>query len=82
MTGGGRRAPLSPEEPDEELEQQVTLLELVNRTIDRGVVLHGDAVISVADVDLVELRLRLVLAAVDALEPAEDGDPEGGEDEP
>lgn len=52
---------------DDALEREVTLLELVNRTIDRGVVLHGDAVVSVADVDLIELRLELVLSAVDAL---------------
>lgn len=51
--------------PADPTEEDVTLLELVNRTIDRGVVLHGDAVIRVADVDLVSLSLELVLKAVE-----------------
>lgn len=64
------------------LEEEVTLLELVNRTIDRGVMLHGDAVISVADVDLVALTLQLCLTAVEgegaALERDEDAGDRGG----
>lgn len=62
--------------PADPTEEEVTLLELVNRTIDRGVVLHGDAVIRVADVDLVSLSLELVLRAVDGEGAAED-DPTG-----
>lgn len=56
------------------LEEEVTLLELVNRTIDRGVMLHGDAVISVADVDLVALTLQLCLTAVEGEGAALEGD--------
>jgi hypothetical protein len=42
-----------------------TLVELVNRVVDRGVSLTGDLTISVADVDLLYLGLRLVLKSVD-----------------
>lgn len=77
---GDRERPVRSD-VDESVEQEVTLLELVNRTVDRGVVLHGDAIISVADVDLIELRLELVLSAVDALVKATDGDGESGAEE-
>lgn len=45
--------------------REVTLLELVDRLLDRGVVLSGDITISVADVDLIVLGLRLVLASTE-----------------
>jgi len=48
-----------------ELDQEgATLVELVNRTIDRGVALRGDIVIQVADIDLVALSLDVVLRAM------------------
>jgi hypothetical protein len=48
--------------------RDVTLLELVDRLLDRGVVLSGDITISVADVDLIVLGLRLVLSSVERLQ--------------
>ncbi len=50
--------------------RNVTLLELVDRLIDRGVVLSGDITISVADVDLIALGLRLILASTERLQQA------------
>lgn len=40
----------------------MALVDLVDRLIDGGVVLSGDIVLSVADVDLVYVGLKLVLA--------------------
>ena len=40
----------------------IALVDLIDRLIDGGVVLAGDVVLSVADVDLVYLGLRVVLA--------------------
>ncbi len=48
--------------------RNVTLLELLDRLIDCGVVLTGDLTISVADVDLITLGLNLVLASVERME--------------
>ena len=48
----------------------IPLVEIVDRLLDTGVVLAGAATISVAGVDLVELRLSVVLAAVDTFERA------------
>ena len=47
--------------------QEVTLLDLLDRIIDNGVVLAGDVTISVADVDLLYLGLRVMLAPVERL---------------
>lgn len=52
--------------------REVTLLELVDRLLDRGVVLAGDITISVADVDLIELGLRLVLASTERMQQLRD----------
>ena len=47
-------------------EEEVTLLELLDRLLDKGVVLSGDITLSVADVDLVYLSLRLLLSSTEA----------------
>ena len=52
-----------------ELEDEgLTLLELTDRLLHRGVVLTGEATISVAGVDLIYLGLNLVLSAVETME--------------
>jgi len=50
------------------LKHQVTLLELVDRVLNRGVVVSGDMTLSVADVDLVYVGLRVLLSSVATLE--------------
>lgn len=52
------------------LQEQITLLELVDRVLNKGVVLTGDIMLSVADVDLVYVGLRVLLASVATLEEA------------
>ncbi|MHB8621098.1 MAG: gas vesicle protein [Chloroflexota bacterium] len=51
--------------PEEDLAQDVSLLELVDHLLNKGVVLTGEATIAVADVDLIYLGLNLVLTSVD-----------------
>jgi len=53
------------------LQQQVTLIELVDRVLNKGVTLTGDITLSVAGVDLVYLGLRLLLTSVGTLERLE-----------
>jgi gas vesicle structural protein len=53
--------------PDDD---ELTLLELADRLLDRGVVLTGEATISVAGVDLIYLGLNVVLTAVENLRRA------------
>jgi len=54
-------------------EKEVTLLELLDRMIDRGVVLTGDLTISVADVDLIGVALNVVLSSVERMAELEAG---------
>jgi len=49
----------------------IPLVDIVDRLLERGVVLAGRATISVAGVDLIELRLNVLLASVDALHRVE-----------
>lgn len=46
---------------------QLPLLETLDHLLDRGVIIAGEAVISIADVDLLYLGLNVVLANVDAV---------------
>ena len=45
----------------------MTLLELLDRVLGKGVVLSGDITLSVADVDLVYVGLRVLLCSVEAM---------------
>ncbi len=47
--------------------QEITLLETLDHLLDRGVVIAGDATISIGDVDLLYLGLNIVLANIDAI---------------
>jgi hypothetical protein len=55
-------------EPPTPLQQQVTLLDLVDRVLNKGVVLSGDITLSVAGVDLVYVGLRVLLASAGTLD--------------
>jgi hypothetical protein len=47
--------------------QDVSLLDVLDRVINQGVVLSGDITLSVADIDLVYIGLRVLLAPADRL---------------
>ena len=46
-------------------EEQISLCETLDRVLNKGVVVAGEIVISVADVDLIYLGLQLVLTSVE-----------------
>ncbi|MBI3078579.1 MAG: gas vesicle protein [Deltaproteobacteria bacterium] len=52
-------------EADTLLRRQVTLLETLDRLLNRGIVIAGDLTLSVGDVDLIYLGLRLLLCSVE-----------------
>ena len=50
---------------DDEIEdRQLVLGDLLNHVLDKGVVISGDVIISIADIDLLSVELKLVLASV------------------
>jgi len=61
--------------------KDVTLLEILDRVLDKGVVISGDIVISVTDVDLIYLGLKVMLSSVETMEKLRGGPMEemGGE---
>jgi hypothetical protein len=42
-----------------------TLADVLERVLDRGVVIAGDVVVNVLDIELLTLKLRLVVASID-----------------
>jgi gas vesicle structural protein len=67
----GRDVEVIEEPPEREKElpldegEQLVLSDLINRVLDKGVVISGHVTISVADIDLLALDLRLLLASVE-----------------
>jgi hypothetical protein len=47
--------------------KHLSLVEAVDRVLNKGAVIAGDVTISVADIDLVRLDLQIVLAATETL---------------
>ncbi len=50
-------------------EADASLLDIVDNLLTKGVVVNGDVILGVADVDLVYLRLSLLLCAADKVFP-------------
>lgn len=48
--------------------KDITILELLDRVLNKGVILTGDIVISVADIDLIYLGVKLMLSSVETRE--------------
>ncbi len=53
--------------------KDITILEVLDRVLNKGVILTGDIVISVADVDLVYLGVKLMLSSVETMEQLKAG---------
>jgi len=51
------------------LYQPVPLVDLLDRVLAKGVVITGDLTISIAEVDLVRISLRALVASVGTLAP-------------
>jgi hypothetical protein len=68
------RKPLAVSQMDETADlietEDYTLVELLDRLLHKGVVLAGDLMITVADVELIYLRLQLTLSSVDTARKA------------
>ena len=59
--------------------ERVALVDLLDRLLATGVVLTGDIVISIAEVDLVHISLRALLRSIDGGGPSASASAEGGE---
>ena len=48
--------------------REIGLVDLIDRLLDGGVVIHGDITLAVADVDLLYVGLRALVASVNTIE--------------
>ncbi|MEI8048344.1 MAG: gas vesicle protein [Bacteroidota bacterium] len=53
--------------------KDITILELLDRVLNKGVILTGDIVISVADIDLIYLGVKLMLSSVETMDQLKAG---------
>jgi hypothetical protein len=62
--------------------KDVTLLEVLDRVLDKGVVISGDIVISLADVDLIYVGLKVLISSVETMERLRGAPFTGAQEEP
>ena len=46
----------------------ITLLDILDGVLDKGVVIAGDLILSIADIDLVYVNVRLLVTAVESIQ--------------
>ncbi|PGL67070.1 gas vesicle protein [Bacillus sp. AFS055030] len=46
----------------------ITLLDILDGVLDKGVVISGDLILSIADIDLVYVNIRLLVTAVENIQ--------------
>ena len=56
---------------DVDAQEDLTLVDLLDRLLAGGVVITGDITLSLADIDLVYVSLRLVVSSVPSLQPGQ-----------
>ncbi|HLG69527.1 MAG TPA: gas vesicle protein [Chloroflexota bacterium] len=58
-----------PDIPDESVgeDEEISLVDLVDHVLNKGIVLVGEATIAIADIDLIFLGLNVVLASVESV---------------
>ncbi|MGW9130113.1 gas vesicle protein [Streptomyces sp. NPDC055681] len=66
------KAPGRPQAISEEplADRQIALIDLLDRLLSGGVVLTGDIVLSIADIDLVRISLRALIVSISEQNPA------------
>lgn len=62
--------PGPPPEAERLPQRQVALIDLLDRLLSGGVVLTGDVVLSIADIDLVRISLRALIVSISEKNPS------------
>jgi hypothetical protein len=57
-----------------EEQKEMSLLELLDRLLDKGIAIYGDLMISIADIDLIYVGVRLVIGSIDTIRGERKGD--------
>lgn len=54
-----------PEQHIQHATQSSSLADILERVLDKGIVIAGDITISLADVELIKIKIRLIVCSVD-----------------
>src|SRR3954453_11961560 len=65
MTTGGLPFPGGGGQPGEHRRQSTNLADIVERVLDKGIVIAGDIRVNLLEVELLTIRIRLLIASVD-----------------
>jgi len=65
MTSGGLPLPGRGGHPGEHRQQSTNLADILERVLDKGIVIAGDIQINLLDIELLTIKLRLLIASVD-----------------
>lgn len=47
--------------------REITLFEVLDRILDKGIVIKGDLMISIADVNLIYVGLQIIITSIDRI---------------
>jgi gas vesicle structural protein len=61
--------------------KEMTLLDLLDGIIDKGVVVSGEILISIADIDLIIVDLKLLISSIESVMRADQEHEAGGNEE-
>jgi hypothetical protein len=65
MTGGGLPVPGRARQPAEHTQQSTNLADILERVLDKGIVIAGDIRVNLLDIELLTIKIRLLIASVD-----------------
>src|SRR6476620_6368007 len=65
MTTGGMAMPGRARQPAESAAQSSSLADILERVLDKGIVIAGDIKVNLLDIELLTIKIRLLVASVD-----------------
>jgi hypothetical protein len=65
MTSGGLPLPSSRARPPEPRQDSTNLADILERVLDKGIVIAGDIRVNLLDIELLTIKIRLLVASVD-----------------
>ena len=65
MTSGGLPVPGQARQPADNRQQSANLADILERVLDKGIVIAGDIRVNLLDIELLTIKIRLLIASVD-----------------
>jgi Gas vesicle protein len=65
MSSGGLPVPGRARQPADHRQQSTNLADILERVLDKGIVIAGDIRVNILDIELLTIKIRLLIASVD-----------------